>query len=88
MSCRWEVVAEDRHFITANFQEFHLNNGNVGQCGSSFLEMSDSVHDTDHLRRYCANMEGRSWSTTSNKLLVEYLFDIEDTEVRPSEWDM
>ena len=80
ISCRWEVVAAVRHFITATFQEFDLNN-NTGQCTSSFLELSDGVHDTDHLRRYCHGMAGRSWTTTSNKLFVEYLFDIEDTQV-------
>ena len=81
VSCRWEVVADTRHFITALFQEFDLKNTG-GQCRSSFLELSDSVHDTDHMRRYCHNMEGRRWSTTSNKLFIEYLFDIEDTKVR------
>ena len=79
VSCRWEVVADHRHFITAHFQEFDLNN--AGQCSSSFLELSDSVHDTDHMRRYCHNMQGSSWTTTSNKLFIEYLFDVEDTKV-------
>ena len=81
LACRWEAVAEHGHFITANFQEFHLNSS-AGQCSSSFLELSDGVHDTDHVRRLCHNMAGRRWATASNKLFIEYLFDIEDTTVR------
>ena len=75
------LYPELRHFITANFQEFHLNSS-AGQCSSSFLELSDGVHDTDHVRRLCHNMAGRRWATASNKLFIEYLFDIEDTTVR------
>ena len=78
-------MAEHRHFITANFQEFELNNNNSnssGECSSSFLELSDGVHDTDHVRRFCRNMAGRSWATASNRLFIEYLFDIEDSKVR------
>ena len=41
---------------------------------------SDSIHDNDHMRRYCSDMENRKWYTTSNKLYMEYLFDIEDTK--------
>ena len=77
------MVAEHRHFITANFQEFELNNNKSSdQCSSSFLELSDGVHDTDHVRRFCRNMAGRSWATASNRLFIEYLVDIEDRKVR------
>ena len=79
VSCRWEILAEHRHFIIVNFEELHLNN--PGVCSSSFLELSDGVHDTDHMRRYCGDQTGR-WLTTSNKLFIEFLFDIEDTKVK------
>ena len=79
-SCRWEVLAEHRHFIIVNFEELHLDNH--GHCSSSFLELSDGVHDTNHMRRYCGNIKSMRWYTTSNKLFMEYLFDIENTNVR------
>ena len=77
--CRWEVVAAIRHFVILNFQEMELNN--PGHCSSTFLELSDGVHDTEHTRRYCGAVM-RKWFTTSNKLFIEYLFDMEDRKVR------
>ena len=77
--CRWEVVAATRHFVILNFQEMELNN--PGHCSSTFLELSDGVHDTEHTRRYCGTVM-RKWFTTSNKLFIEYLFDMEDRKVR------
>ena len=82
-----------KHFINVNFQKFSLQDQN--QCGTGFLELrlikhdhqfdsykfySDSIHDSDHMRRYCSNLERKKWYTTSNKLYMEYLFDIEDTK--------
>ena len=76
------LYPEHRHFITANFQEFDLAK-DKDQCSSSFLELADGVHDTDHLGRLpCHSRPGSSWATASNKLFIEYLFDIEDTRVR------
>ena len=76
------LYPEHRHFITANLQEFDLAK-DKDQCSSSFLELADGVHDTDHLRRLpCHSRAGSSWATASNKLFIEYLFDIEDTRVR------
>ena len=77
VSCRWEVHAEHRHFITVQFNQFDL--GDKPQCATGFLELSDSVHDSDHMRRYCNGMEKKKWYTSSSKLFVEYLFDIDDT---------
>ena len=77
VSCRWEVHAEYRHFITVQFNQFDL--GDKPQCATGFLELSDSVHDSDHMRRYCNDMGKMKWYTTSSKLFVEYLFDIDDT---------
>merc|ERR1712013_583828 len=83
VSCRWEVHAEHRHFITVQFNQFDL--GDKPQCATGFLELSDSVHDSDHMRRYCNDMGKMKWYTTSSKLFVEYLFDIDDTS---SHFDM
>ena len=33
------------------------------------------------MRRYCHQLYGRKWYTTSNKLYLEYLFDVEDMKV-------
>ena len=75
---RWEISADQNHFITVNFQDFNLKSAD--HCATGFLELSDSIPDSDHMRRYCSAMENRKWFTSSNKLFIEYLVDVEDTK--------
>ena len=73
------MEAPHGYFITVNFQDFVFLSEESG-CAGGYLELSDGVHDSDHMRRYCSSvMRSRQWFTSSNKLLLEYLVDAEDT---------
>ena len=73
------MEAPHGYFITVNFQDFVFVSEESG-CAGGYLELSDGVHDSDHMRRYCSSvMRSRQWFTSSNKLLLEYLVDAEDT---------
>jgi len=77
-SCKWELLAQPRHFITINFDRYDI--GRKPHCATGYLELADAVADANHLRRYCKPPPSLKWISTSSKVYLEYFFDTEDRQ--------